>query len=94
MHQNGVNQRLAPGGAELNLLPSINTSTTTQNGAIYRNQGKLIVKGEIIFYFIFRSKEIYNSCYLFLQKQTILVVYTLFINQRLHWLYRNRKILQ
>jgi hypothetical protein len=44
--QHGTNgSRLAPGGAELNLLPS----STTQNGAIYRNQGKLaIVKGESI----------------------------------------------
>lgn len=42
--QHGTNgSRLAPGGAELNLLPSNNTP----NGAIYRNQGKLaIVKGE------------------------------------------------
>lgn len=42
--QHGSNgNRLAPGGAELNLIPANNTS----NGAIYRNQGKLaIVKGE------------------------------------------------
>ncbi|XP_070490181.1 uncharacterized protein [Chironomus tepperi] len=41
-HTNGGgNHRLAPGGAELNLLPS---NSTTSNGAIYRNQGKLIVK--------------------------------------------------
>ncbi|KAL7016410.1 hypothetical protein ACKWTF_010017 [Chironomus riparius] len=44
-HTNGgTNHRLAPGGAELNLLPS---NSTTSNGAIYRNQGKLIVKGII-----------------------------------------------
>jgi hypothetical protein len=47
-HTNG-SSHLAPGGAELNLLPS--HSTTTNNGAIYRNQGKLIVKGSFeIFY--------------------------------------------
>ena len=42
--QHGANgNRLAPGGAELNLIPANSTS----NGAIYRNQGKLaIVKGE------------------------------------------------
>lgn len=42
--QHGTNgSRLAPGGAELNLLPP----NSTPNGAIYRNQGKLsIVKGE------------------------------------------------
>lgn len=42
--QHGTNgNRLAPGGAELNLIPANSTS----NGAIYRNQGKLaIVKGE------------------------------------------------
>lgn len=44
MAQHGSNgSRLAPGGAELNLLPS----SSTPNGAIYRNQAKLIVKGEI-----------------------------------------------
>lgn len=43
-HNGGSNHRLAPGGAELNLLPS---NSTTSNGAIYRNQGKLIVKGII-----------------------------------------------
>lgn len=41
-HTNGSSS-LAPGGAELNLLPS--NSTTTNNGAIYRNQGKFVVKG-------------------------------------------------
>jgi len=41
-HSNG--SRLAPGGAELNLLPA----GSTPNGAIYRNQGKLaIVNGEL-----------------------------------------------
>lgn len=42
--QHGTNgNRLAPGGAELNLLPANSPS----NGAFYRNQGKLaIVKGE------------------------------------------------
>lgn len=42
--QHGTNgNRLAPGGAELKLIPANSTS----NGAIYRNQGKLsIVKGE------------------------------------------------
>jgi hypothetical protein len=45
-HQNGAS-RLAPGGAELNLLPSNSTTAVTNNGAIYRNQGKLIVKGVI-----------------------------------------------
>lgn len=40
-HQTNGNHRLTPGGAELNLLPS---NSTTSNGAIYRNQGKLIVK--------------------------------------------------
>lgn len=40
--QQGSNgSRLAPGGAELNLLPPHSTA----NGAIYRNQGKLVVKG-------------------------------------------------
>lgn len=34
--------RLAPGGAELNLLPP----NSMNNGAIYRNQRNLIVKGE------------------------------------------------
>lgn len=44
-HQGSTINRLAPGGAELNLLPQ--TSTTSSNGSIYRNQtGKLaIVKG-------------------------------------------------
>ncbi|CRK88415.1 CLUMA_CG002184, isoform A [Clunio marinus] len=38
--QHGTNgSRLAPGGAELNLLPS----NTTPNGAVYRNQGKLAI---------------------------------------------------
>lgn len=47
MTQHGTNgSRLAPGGAELNLLPS----SSTPNGAIYRNQAKLIVKGEIVFF--------------------------------------------
>lgn len=43
--QHGTNgSRLAPGGAELNLIPA----NSTPNG-IYRNQGKLaIVKGECI----------------------------------------------
>lgn len=42
-HGTNGNRHLAPGGAELNLLPS----SSTPNGAIYRNQGKLaIMKGE------------------------------------------------
>jgi hypothetical protein len=41
--QHGNNPRLAPGGAELNLLPP----NSTPNGSIYRNQGKLaLVKGK------------------------------------------------
>lgn len=57
--------RLAPGGAELNLLPSNSTTPMTNNGAIYRNQGKLIVKGKrrkrnrkVEFYFIHKLKFI------------------------------------
>lgn len=37
--QHGNGSRLAPGGAELNLLPP------NSNGAVYRNQSKLIMKG-------------------------------------------------
>jgi hypothetical protein len=57
--QHGINgSRLAPGGAELNLLPS----STTPNGAIYRNQGKLaIVKGESINHF---QEQVNNRCFL------------------------------
>lgn len=36
--------RLAPGGAELNLLPA----NSNGNGAVYRNQSKLIMKGELL----------------------------------------------
>lgn len=47
--QHGTNgNRLAPGGAELNLLPP----NSTPNGAIFRNQGKMIVKGETEFIFV------------------------------------------
>ena len=59
---NGGSSRLAPGGAELNLLPSNSTTPMTNNGAIYRNQGKLIVKGKrhanrkVEFYFIHKLK--------------------------------------
>lgn len=63
--------RLAPGGAELNLLPSNSTTPMTNNGAIYRNQGKLIVKGKrhesgnrkVEFYFIHKLKFLFYSCH-------------------------------
>lgn len=44
--QHGNGSRLAPGGAELNLLPP------NSNGAVYRNQSKLIMKGELMTRFL------------------------------------------